>query len=122
MRVRLSLWALIMALVGTIGCGGKKEGGPPTANDRHAFDGAAQGMKEMWDEALKADEANDYSKAETLLYALVRPEITPEQRAAVTRRLTSVTQRLDEGLVKGDPGAKAALDELRRNPPNRQQH
>jgi hypothetical protein len=84
-----------------------------------AFDSAPQEVKQMWQKALEADKTNDYVTAETLLYAVIRPELTPEQRDAATRRLTSIRQRLDDGLEKGDPAAQAAWDELRRNPPNR---
>ncbi len=118
MRIYLSLLVSALSLFIAVGCGGK--GAEPTAEDRKAFDTASPDMKQMWEKALEADKTNDYVAAETLLYALLRTETTPAQRDAVTHRLTAVTQRLNEGLEKDDPAAKAALEELHRNPPNRQ--
>jgi len=106
-----------MLLLVAVGCGKNIAG--PTAKDLKAFDSAPSEVKQMWDKASEADKTNDYATAETLLYAILRSEPSPDQREAATRKLTAVTQRLDSALEKGDPAAQAALEELRRNPPNR---
>jgi hypothetical protein len=74
----------------------------------------------MWQTALEASKTNDYVTAEMVLYRLSRPELTPEQSDAINRHLTSLTERLNDAVAKGDPAAKAAVTELHRNPPNRQ--
>jgi hypothetical protein len=114
-----SFLVLALCLSVTSGCK-PKSGGPPSAADLQAFSGASPELKQMWELALTADKTNGYATAETLFYALLRAGVTPDQKEAVVRRLTSVTERLDAGLEKGDANAKAALEELRRNPPNRQ--
>jgi hypothetical protein len=119
MRAWFAILVSTTVLFLSTGCGGKK-GAAPTAKDLQAFNSAPVDVKQMWDRALEADKTNDYATAEMLLYALVRPDLTKEQREAVINRLTSVKQRLDDGLEKADPAAQAAWEELRRNPPNRQ--
>jgi hypothetical protein len=119
MRVYLGLLVSAVLVLIVAGCGGKSSA--PTANDLKAFDTASPDVKQMWQKALEADKSNDYAAAQTLLYALLRTEPTAEQREAVSHRLTAVTQRFNDALDKDDPAAKAALEELRRNPPNRQQ-
>ena len=99
------------------GCGKKAL---VTADDAQVFDQAAPELKQMWQTALAASKTNDYVTAEMVLYRLSRPELTPEQKDAINRHLTSLTERLNDAVAKGDPAAKAAVAELHRNPPNRQ--
>jgi hypothetical protein len=99
------------------GCGKKVA---ITADDVQVFDKAAPELKQMWQTALEASKTNDYVTAEMVLYRLSRPELTSEQRNAINRQLTALTDRLNDAVAKGDPAAKAAVAELHRNPPNRQ--
>ena len=120
MRAFLNLkFAAIIVALTVAGCGRSKSGGP-TASERQSFDNAPPELKQAWEKAGEADKANDYVAAETLLYALVRQPLSPPQKAAVEKELTAVNQRLLEAAQKGDTTAKAALEELRHNPPNRQ--
>jgi predicted small lipoprotein YifL len=111
------LTAVSAALLLLAGCGKKA---PVTADDAQVFDKAAPELKQMWQIALEASKTNDYVTAEMVLYRLSRPELTPEQRDAINRQLTGLTERLNDAVAKGDPAAKAAVEELHRNPPNRQ--
>src|SRR5207237_814721 len=95
MRSCVAILVATTVLLFSIGCGGKKSAAP-SSKDLQAFNSAAPDIKQMWETALQADKTNDYATAETLLYALVRPELTKEQQDAVSHRLTSVKQRLDE--------------------------
>ena len=110
-------WSLaLVAGVGmAAGCGAKKA---PTA-DAKVFAEAPVEIKQAWDEASTADRTNGYAPAQTLYYALMREKLTPEQRQAVNQASTALNDRLTAALQKGDPAAKAALAELRSNPPNR---
>jgi len=116
-KLLIRLTAASAALLLLAGCGKKAL---VNANDTQVFDKASPELKQMWQIALEASKTNDYVTAEMVLYRMSRPELTPEQREAISRHLTDLTVRLNEAVVKGDPAAKAAVEELRRNPPNRQ--
>jgi len=89
--------------------------------EQAAFNQAVPEIKELWDKALEADKANDYFAAESFLYKLLgQASLTPEQRSAAEKESTDVKRRLDAAAEKGDPAAKAALQQLRSNLPNRQ--
>lgn len=111
------LTAASAALLLLAGCGKKAL---VTADDTRVFDKASPEIKQMWQTALEASKTNDYVTAEMVLYRMSRPELTPEQRDAINRQLTALTERLNDAVTKGDPAAKAAVTELHRNPPNRQ--
>ncbi len=111
-------FAAIIVTLTLAGCSRSKPGGP-TASDRQSFDNAPPELKQAWEKAWEADKANDYVAAEALLYALVSQPLSPPQKAAVEKELSSVHQRLLEAVQKGDTTANAALQELRRNAPNR---
>jgi len=104
-------------LAGLVGCG--KAGGGSRANP-NAFDKAAPEAKQVWDTALAAEKTNGYAAAQTLLYRLLQQPLAPEQQEAVNQQLSSMNARFQEALKNGDPAAKSALEEMRRNPPNRQ--
>jgi len=106
----------IVALTLT-GCGNKAI---VSDADTRAFDKAAPEIKQMWDKGYAAAKANDYVTAEMVLFRLMRADLTEEQKQAVSHQITEVGQRLSDALEKGDPAAKAAHEQLTRNPPNRQ--
>jgi len=76
-------------------------------------------MKQVWDSAQAADQTNNYAGAQTLYYGLLRQDLTPEQRQAVSAASTALNQRFTQALQAGDPAAKEALNQMRANPPNR---
>jgi predicted small lipoprotein YifL len=100
------------------GCG-RKGVGELTAAEAKAFDQAAPELKQEWIAALEASKTNDYNGAQTLLYGLLNQNLSPEQRQAVVKQSTVVNDRLYSALEKGDPAAQKAIEEMRRNPPNR---
>lgn len=115
---RLCLAFLTAVIIPSLGCHGGGSG-ELTGKEQHAFDNAAPEVAQSWAAAVEASRTNDYFGAQTLLYRLLRQELNPDQKRAVEHQLTIVTARLDAGLAKGDPAARAALDQLHSNPPNR---
>ena len=113
---RLSLLTTIVLIL--VGCGDKRKNSG--VNNTRAFANSSTEVQQTWEKALQADKSNDYVAAETSLYWLTRQTLTADQKQAVANQLTAVNQRLTEALEKGDPAARAALQELRSNPPNRQ--
>ncbi|MCX6914106.1 MAG: hypothetical protein WCK27_10420 [Verrucomicrobiota bacterium] len=118
MRIILTIWLAVMAVLVLGGC---KKSSPvgPVAADFKAFDNATPEVKQVWQAALEADHTNDYAKGLTLYYSLPGGDITPEQREAVGRLSTGLNQRLLDAVQKGDAAAQAALQELRQGARNR---
>jgi len=87
--------------------------------DAKAFAQAPPELQQFWDSAQTADQANNYAGALAIYYGLLRQPLTPEQRQAVSAASTALNQRFTKALQAGDPGAKAALSQIRANPPNR---
>ncbi|HWV99630.1 MAG TPA: hypothetical protein VNZ64_08070 [Candidatus Acidoferrum sp.] len=105
-----------VALIGLLaGCRGKSGRG----FDPNTFAQAAPEIKQAWEEASAADRTNGYASAQSLYFMLLRLQLSPQQRQAVEQASTGLNDRLSSALQKGDPDAKAALEELRRHPPNR---
>jgi hypothetical protein len=111
------LWCVCLALL--TGCG-QKTAGELSSAEKGAFDQAPGDLKAQWTGALEAAGTNDYVGAQTLLYGLLNQTLSPEQKQAVGKTLSSLNERLYSALDKGDPEAQKAMEELRRNPPNRQ--
>jgi len=101
-----------------IGCG-NKAGGKLSSADLKVFDSAPEEVKQMWTRALEASKTNDYVGGATLLNQLLSGDLTPQQRDVVSRESTSLNSRLYGAVEKGDPEAQKAVQELRRNAPNR---
>ncbi len=111
-------FAVIVPLLLLASCSAKKA--PDlTAPALQAFDTAAPEAQQTWTLALEAGKTNDYVRAEKLLDSLFDQALTQEQRQAVRTELAVLNQRLSTAAEKGDPAAKAALQELRQNPPSR---
>ena len=115
---KLSAAVFLVGLLVFSGCKGSKSQ-KLNPNEQTAFNQAAPELKQIWDKGVEAEKANDYVAAETALYALLSMQLTPEQRTAVEKELTTANQRLFAAAEKGDPSAKAALQQLRLNPLNR---
>src|SRR5262245_42577707 len=109
------MWATALLVLPACGKKAARAGGSP-----NAFDSAPAEVKQIWLAALEADKTNGYNAAQALCYVLLQQPLSPEQQTAVNQQLTSASARFQEALQKGDPVAKAALEEMRRNPPNRQ--
>jgi len=117
------LKAWVASIVGTgvlcLLCGCSKGGGSFSSHDQKAFDGTTPELKQTWQAALEASRTNDFEGAKTLLYNLVRSDLTPDQQQAVKHALTQLDQKFTQALEKGDPAAKQALEALQKSPPNR---
>jgi hypothetical protein len=100
------------------GCG-KHTSTAPTAAELKAFDKSAAEVKDLWQAAQAADHTNDYARGMDLYYGLLREDLTPEQVEVVKKASTSLKQRLDDAVQKGDPAAQAAMQELRAHAPGR---
>jgi hypothetical protein len=87
--------------------------------DAKAFAQAPPELQQLWDSAQTADHANNYADALTIYYTLLRQTLNPEQREAVNTASTALNHRFTKALQADDPGAKAALNQIRANPPNR---
>jgi hypothetical protein len=103
------------------GCGHSNSGGLSAAESQ-AFDKGPPEVKQMWTLALEASKTNDYVTAYNMLYNLGSQSLSPDQKQAVTKQTASLNDRMLDGVGKGDPAAQNALEELKRNPPNRQPH
>ncbi len=87
--------------------------------DAKAFAQGAPELQQSWASAQTADHADNYAAALAKYYALLRQPLTPDQRQAVDAASTALNQRLTKALQAGESGAKAALEQIRANPPNR---
>ena len=111
------VFSLVLTLVA--GCG-HKGSQKLSSNDLKAFDSAPAEVKQVWLMAVEASKTNDYVGGQTLFHRLLNQELTPEQKDAVSKESTALNQRLYDAFDKGDAAAVKAVEELRRNPPNRQ--
>ena len=73
----------------------------------------------MWVQASEAVRTNGYVSAYNLCYQLSNADLSPDQKQAVTKVSADLNDRLLAAVDKGDPAAQQALEEMRRDPPNR---
>jgi len=116
-RAGLAFFAVAFALTGC----GPKVPSAISSSDKQAFDSAPPEIKQVWLTGVEAVNTNDYAAAQNLFYNLLNQDLPPAQRQAVANASTLVMNRLYDGAQKGDSNALKALEELRRNPPGRQQ-
>ena len=84
-------------------------GGP----DKSAFNNAAPELKQVWNVAVAADQANDYLAAHTNYISLLSKPISPEQLLAVQDALRGLNERMQSAVAKGDAAAQKAVEELK---------
>lgn len=87
--------------------------------ERAAFDKAAPEIKKVWEEALQADHANDYTTASTKYRSLLGLATDPDQLVAVQTALGGFNIRLNEAAAKGDAAAQQALKAAQTGSPRR---
>jgi hypothetical protein len=107
------LGTILTGLLLVAGCGKKASSGPGPV-EKQAFDKAPPQLKQAWETVLEADRTNGYVLARRLLSELSKEPLAPEQYAAVTNEMATITQRLYNQANKGDPAALDASRELRR--------
>lgn len=117
MNKLLLLAGFLVACLFATGCGDKPYS--LTKEDRATFKNAAPDVMQLWEEALKADQANDYLNAGNKYRALMAKGITPDQLAAVQTALGGLNIRLNEAAAKGDTAAQKALATAREASPRR---
>lgn len=105
-------------LVSVTGCG-KKAGTISSAEALKVFESAPAEIKQTWAVVIEAGKTNDFVGAETLLFGLMRQDLSPEQRQAASTKLGEIHQTMLDKVAKGDAAAQQALQELQQNPPNR---
>jgi hypothetical protein len=121
--MRFFWWVALVFFSGAClmtGCGRQKVPSDLSSSDKQAFDSAPAEIKQVWIKGLEAVNTNDYAMAQNLFYSLLSQDLSPAQKQAVTKETTIVMDRLYSGVEKGDPTALKAMEEMRRNPPNRQ--
>ena len=88
--------------------------------NRSVFRAAQPEVKQTWERALAASQADDYLGANTNLVSLLGRDITPEQLVAVQNALSALNERMYAAAAKGDESARKAVAALKaRQPPNR---
>ena len=118
MKGHLLLLAVLAAPLLVGGCG-QKAGPALSAGDKQSFDKAPPQVKQVWDRVLEADRTYDYVFAQKLLYGLSQQPLPPDQKDAVSNETAVISKRMYDAAEKGDAAALKAIQELRRNPPNR---
>jgi len=96
---------------GLLGCGKKTAS---IAAKSKAFDGAPVTVRETWNAAVARAGTNDYAGASGLLVGLRRQQLTPAQTEAVESALTTVMETVYAAAERGDPAAKAAIEEMKK--------
>jgi hypothetical protein len=97
----------VLALLISVGCG--KNSLKLTTSESKAFGSAASEIREIWEKALAADKANNYSNAQTLLESLNQMQLSEDQRKALEKERADFGQRLWAAAEKNDPAAVKAV-------------
>lgn len=111
MKLRTTSLAIAGLLLSTILVVSCRNGESVAAN---VFDSAPPDMKQAWDKAVAADQANDYVTA-ALGYRLLlqrTDQLQPDQLQAVEAASGKLFQRLVDASTTGDPAARRALNAL----------
>ena len=101
--------SIIMSVCGVFaGCGKKSAAGS------QAFAKAAPEIKEVWEKAIAADQANDYLTAITNYQSLMvkKSTLTDPQVEALNSAALAINQRLYAAANNGDAAAKEASAKL----------
>lgn len=107
------LFAFVLAL-NLVGFGCGKKGGATIADGAKVFD-SNPAAKEVYQKAMATLGTNDFVGATLLLQSIrTMPNPTPEQTEALNAAMTAVSDKMYEGINKGDANAKKALEEMRK--------
>jgi hypothetical protein len=101
-----------VALLTLSGC--SKSAAPDATQQAKAFQSATPQNQAAWNRALEAAKTNDFALAILTFRTLQgQTDLTPEQRTAVTDRMTAANEQLAAAVQKGDSNAVKALEEIR---------
>jgi hypothetical protein len=104
---------LLVALLGTVSC--SKQAKVSSSSRDQLFQSAAPEVKGLYERAVAAAKTNDYVGGMVIFMELQKnTSLTAEQRQAVGDSMTAIQDNVYEGINRGDPKAKEALNELRK--------
>lgn len=84
--------------------------------DQKLFATAPPEIKQKWDQALQADQTNDYVKVQVILVQLaVQPGVSAPQKQAIASARQASANRMLQAFNRGDPVAIRAMEEIRTN-------
>ena len=102
--------ACLLALAVGFGGGCSRKAGTGSST----FNQAAPEIKQIWDQAVAADKANDYFNAITGYHSLMvqKEKLTETQVEALNAAALAINQRMYAAANNGDAAAKEASDKL----------
>ncbi len=101
------LAALAVALLLGAGCGDHTS--KVTTEESKTFDSAPPEVKQTWEKAVAADQANDYVTAAAALDNLKKMILSDPQSKALEAERNAFSQRLMKAVDKNDPAAIQAV-------------
>jgi len=105
------LMGVAMLALGAAGCSKSTN-----ALKSNVFDSAGPEIKAKWEKATAAAATNDYATAVIAMNEIAaQTNLTTEQRTVLNDALSGENDRMFAAAQKGDPQAKAALDEIRKH-------
>ena len=109
----LACYSISFISILLLGCG--KSPNAIASSKSKAFESAPAATKQAWQTAAAAARTNGYSAALIALSKIqADPTLTSEQGAAVRELSRSLSDSMYDAANKGDPAAKASLQELRK--------
>jgi len=82
-----------------------------TTAEANAFAAAPADIKQLWEKALTADKANDYSAAQKALDGLAQVQLSAEQKVVLDKQRAVFSQRLWAAAEKNDSAAVKVVQE-----------
>ena len=77
--------------------------------DKQAFEQASPEIKQVWQRALAADKADDYTNAISLFDNLTEMQLNEAQKQALYKQREAFSQRLWKAAEKNNPAAVQAV-------------
>jgi hypothetical protein len=97
----------VAAAVAWAGCG--QSSVKLSSADKQAFEQASPEIKQVWQRALAADKANDYTNALSLFDNLGEMQLNEAQKQALYKQREAFSQRLWQAAEKNNPAAVQAV-------------
>lgn len=103
-------WIAIIGAVSLFIAGCGNDAPKISSQEKALLKNSTPEIKQLFEQASAADNANNYLSACTNYYALLHQSLTLDQGMAMQTALKSLKLRMIEAAAKGDAGAKTALD------------